>query len=93
MQIRRVHLRTHHGYAFNVQLYNAVTYSHFGYSNWAALCKACGFQEGTYVTFDLGDDPEDDMDEDNVHEANIDIWVDVQTLPLLPLCEFLKHIE
>ena len=46
-----------------------------------------------YVTFDLGDDPEDDMDEDNVDEDNIDIWVDVHTLTLLSLCEFLKHIQ
>ena len=87
MQIKRVHLRTHHdGYTFSVKLYNAVTYSHFGCSNWEALCKAYDFQEGMHVTFDLGD-PEDDID-----EANIDIWVLVDTLPLLPLCEFLKHI-
>ena len=96
METKRVNLRTHHGYAFPVKLYNAVTYSHFGCSNWAALCKAYGFQEGMHVTFDLGD-PEDDIDEDNVNEdnideANIDIWVDVDMLPLLPLCEFLKHI-
>jgi hypothetical protein len=85
MQIKRVHLRTHHdGYTFSVKLYNAVTYSHFGCSTWAALCKAFGFQEGMYVTFDLGDP--DDMDEDNVDEDNIDIWVDVHTLPLVPLC-------
>jgi hypothetical protein len=83
MQIKRVHLRTHHGYTFAVKLYNAVTYSHFGCVNWAALGKAYGFQEGMYVTFDLGDDPEE----------NISIWVDVHTLPLLPLCEFLKHIQ
>ena len=63
-----------------------MTYSHFGFSNWIALCKAYGFQEGMHVTSDLGD-PEDDIDEDN-----IDIWVDVNTLPTLPLCEFLKHI-
>ena len=69
-----------------------VTYSHFGCSNWVALCKAYGFQEGMYVTFNLGDDPEDDMNEDNVNKDKINIWVDVHTLPLLPLCEFLKHI-
>ena len=73
MAIKRVHLRTHHGYAFDVKLYNAVTYSHFGCSNWAALCKAYGFQEGMHVTFDLGD-PEDDTAEDNVDEDNITIW-------------------
>jgi hypothetical protein len=86
METKIVHLRTHHGYAFAVKLYNAESYSHFGCSNWEALCKAYGFQEGMHVTFDLGD-PEDDID-----EANIDIWVLVDTLPLLPLCEFLKHI-
>jgi hypothetical protein len=96
MQIKRVHLRTHHGYDFAVKLYNWESVSHFGCSNWEALCKAYDFQEGMHVTFDL-DDPEDDMDEDNVDEdnideANIDIWVLVDTLPLLPLCEFLKHI-
>ena len=36
------------------------------------------------ITFDirLKDDIED----------NIDIWADVQTPPVLPLCEFLNHI-
>ena len=29
--------------------------------------------------------PEDDI------EGNRDIWVDVQTPPVLPLCEFLNH--
>ena len=86
MQIKRVHIRTHHGYAVNVNLYNAVTYPHLGCSNWAALCKAYGFQEGMHVTFNLGD-PKDDIDKDN-----IGIWVDVDTILLLPLCEFLKHI-
>uniref|UniRef100_N1QQ05 non-specific serine/threonine protein kinase n=1 Tax=Aegilops tauschii TaxID=37682 RepID=N1QQ05_AEGTA len=40
MEINRVNLRTHRGYAFHIKLYNALTYSHFGCSNWAALCKA-----------------------------------------------------
>ena len=31
--------------------------------------------------------PEDEI------ECNIDIWVDVQTPPVLPLCEFLNHID
>ena len=96
METKRVNLGTNHGYAFDVKLYNTVTYSHFGCSNWAALCKAYGFQEGMHVTFDLGD-PEDDTDEDNIDEDSmnediIDIWVDVDTPPLLPLCEFIKHI-
>ena len=36
------------------------------------------------ITFHIR--PEDDI------EGNIDIWVDVQMLPVLPLCEFLNHI-
>ena len=86
METKIVHPRTHHGYAFAVKLYNSESVSHFGCSNWEALCKAYDFQEGMYVTFDLGD-LEDDIDEENM-----DIWVLVDTLPHLPLCEFLKHI-
>jgi hypothetical protein len=86
METKIVHLRTHHGYDFAVKLYNSESVSHFGCSNWEALCKAYDFQEGMYVTFDFGD-PEDGIDEENM-----DIWVLVDTLPLLPLCEFLKHI-
>ena len=36
------------------------------------------------ITFDIH--PEDDI------EGNRDIWVDVQTPLVLPLCEFLNHI-
>ena len=36
------------------------------------------------ITFDIR--PEDEV------ESNIDIWIDVQTPPVLPLCEFLNHI-
>ena len=35
-------------------------------------------------TFDIR--PEDDI------ECNTDIWVDVQTPPVIPLCKFLNHI-
>ena len=35
------------------------------------------------ITFDIR--PEDDI------EGNRDIWVDVQTPPVIPLCEFLNH--
>ena len=35
------------------------------------------------ITFDIR--PEDDI------EGNTDIWVDVQTPPVIPLCEFLNH--
>ena len=41
------------------------------------------FHEGMLVTLDLGD-----LD---IEEDNLDIWVLVDTLPILPLCEFLKH--
>lgn len=84
METKRVHLRTQHSYTFAVQLYNAMNHSYFGCSNWRALCKAYAFQEDMHVTFDIR--PEDDI------EDNIDIWVDVDTLPVLPLCEFVKHI-
>ena len=36
------------------------------------------------ITFDIR--PEDDI------EGNRDIWVDVQTPPVLPLCEFFLNI-
>ena len=36
------------------------------------------------ITFDIR--PEDDI------EGNRDIWVDVQTPPVLPLCEFFSNI-
>ena len=84
MQTRKHHLRTQHGYAFRVKLYNAVNHSYFGCSKWRALCKAYGFQEDMQITFDIR--PEDDI------EDNIDIWVDVDMLPVLPLCEFVKQI-
>ena len=41
-------------------------------------------QPNMLITFDIR--PEDEI------EGNIDIWVDVQTPPVLPLCEFLNHI-
>ena len=68
---------------FEVNLYNSESVSHFGYLGWEALCKMYDFQEGMFVTMDLGDP---DIDQDN-----LDIWVLVDTLPILPLCEFLKH--
>ena len=40
------------------------------------------FKEDMQITFDLR--PEDEIDD------NIDILVDVETLPVLPLCEFVK---
>ena len=43
----------------------------------------CGFDEGMLVTMDLGN-PE-------IVQDNMDIWVLVDTRPVLPLCKFLKH--
>ena len=80
MEVKRVYLKTEHGYTFNVKSYNGDTYTHFECKTWQALCKAYAFEPGMVVTFDIR--PEDDI------EGNIDIWVDVQTPPVLPLCEF-----
>lgn len=82
METRGAHLRTKHGYAFRIKLYNALNHSHFGCSNWGALCKAYGFEENMQITLDIR--PEDDIDN------NINIWVDVDMPPVLPLCEFVK---
>ena len=75
---------THHGYDFAVNLYNFVNSTNFGCLNWEALCKAYDFHEGMLLTFDLGDT--------DIDENDMTIWVLVDTLPVLPLCEFLKHI-
>ena len=56
----------------------------FECKTWQALCKAYAFEPDMVITFDIR--PEDDI------EGNTDIWVDVQTPPILPLCEFLNHI-
>jgi hypothetical protein len=84
MEVKRVHLRIEHGYTFDAKLYNADTYTYFQCKNWRALCKAYAFEPDMLITFDIH--PEDDI------EGNIDIWVDVQTPLVLPLCEFLNHI-
>ena len=83
METKIAHLRTQHGDAFVVKVYNAINHKHFSCSNWRALCKACEFQEDMQITFIR---PEDDV------EDNIDIWMDVDMLPVLPLCEFVKKI-
>ena len=64
METKIIHLRTHHGIDFAVNLYNSVNSSNFGCLNWEALCKAYDFQEGMFVTMDLGDP---DIDQDNGH--------------------------
>ena len=85
MEVKRVYLKTEHGYTFNVKLYNGDTYTHFECKTWQALCNAYAFEPGMVVTFDIR--PEDDI------EGNIDIWVDVQTPPVLPLCEFFSTMH
>ena len=77
------HLRTHHGVDFEVKMYNSESVTHFGCKNWEALCKMYGFDECMLVTMDLGDP--------KIEQDNMDIWVLVDTLPILPLCVFLKH--
>ena len=66
---------------FEVNLYNSQSVTHFGCHNWEALCKMYGFYEGMIVTMDLGDP--------DIKQHNMDIWVLVDTLPILPQCEFL----
>ena len=68
---------------FEVNLYNSESVSNFGCPGWEALCKMYDFQDGMFVTMDLGDP--------DIDQNNLDIWVLVDTLPILPLCEFLKH--
>ena len=68
---------------FEVNLYNSQSVTYFGCQNLEALCKIYGFYEGMIFTMDLGDP--------DIEQDNMDIWVLVDTLPILPLCEFLKH--
>ena len=42
-----------------------------------------GFDEGMLITMDLGNP--------DINQDNMDIWVLVDTPPVLSLCEFLKH--
>ena len=84
MEVKRVYLKTEHGYTFHAKLYNADTYTYFECKTWQALCNTYAFEPDMVITFDIR--PEDDI------EGNRDIWVDVQMPPVLPLCEFLSHI-
>ena len=68
---------------FDVNLYNSESVTHFGCPNWEALFKTYDLHEGMLVTMDFGDP--------NIAEDNMDIWVLVDTLPIVLLCEFLKH--
>ena len=84
MEVKRVYLKTEHGYTFNVKVYNANTYTYFECKTWQALCKAYAFESDMVITFDIH--PEDDI------EGNRDIWVNVQTPQVLTLCEFFSTI-
>ena len=84
MEVKRVYLKNEHGYTFHAKLYNADTYTYFECKTWQALCKTYAFEPDMVITFDIH--LEYDI------EGNIDIWVDVKTPPVLPLCEFLNHI-
>ena len=84
METNIIELRTHHGYDFAVKLYNSVNSSNFVCPNWEALSKAYDFHEGMLLTFDLGDP--------DIDKNDMTIWVLVDMLLVLPLCEFLKHI-
>ena len=82
-ETKKIHLRTHHDVDIEVNIYNSKSVTHFGCKNWEAFCKMYGFDEGMLVTMDLGDP--------DIEQDNMDIWVLVDTPPVLPLCEFLKH--
>ena len=84
MEVKKVYLKTEHGYIFHAKLYNADISIYFECKNWRALCKAYAFEPDMLITFDIR--PEDEI------EGNIDIWVDVQMPPVIPLCEFLNYI-
>ena len=84
MEVKGVSLKTEHDYTFHAKLYNADTYTYFECKTWQALCKAYAFEPEMFIIFDI-------RSEDNI-EGNRDIWVDVQTPPFLPLCEFFSTI-
>ena len=60
MEVKRVYLKTEHGYTFNVKLYNGDTYTHFECKTWQALCKAYAFEPDMVITFDIR--PKDDIE-------------------------------
>ena len=62
MEVKRVYLKTEHGYTFDTKLYNADTYTYFECKNWRALCKAYAFEPDMLITFDIR--PEDDIEGD-----------------------------
>ena len=85
MEVKKFYLKTEHGYIFHTKLYNSDDYTYFGSKTWRALCKTYAFEPDMVITFDIR--PEDDI------EGNIDIWVDVQTPPVLPFGEFFSTMH
>ena len=65
---------------FEVNLYNSESVTHFGCKNWEAFCKMYDFDEGMLFTMDLGDP--------DIDQHNMDIWVLVDTLPVLRYVSF-----
>ena len=53
MEVKRVYLKTEHGYSFAAKLYNSDTYTHFECKQWRALCKAYAFEPDMLITFDI----------------------------------------
>ena len=78
-ETKKIHLRAHHDVDIEVELYNSESVTHFGCKKWKALCKMYGFDEGMLVTMDLGDL--------EIEQDNLEIWVLVDTPPILPPCE------
>ena len=75
-ETKKIILSSHHGVDFQVKMYNAQSVTHFGCKNREALCKMYGFDEGMLITMDLGDP--------TIKQDNMDIWVLVDTPPILP---------
>ena len=65
MEVKRVYVKTEHGYTFHAKLYNADTYTYFECKTGQALCKAYAFEPDMVITFDIR--PEDGI------EGNTDI--------------------
>ena len=74
MEVKKVYLKTEHGYIFHAKLYNSDDYTYFGCKTWRALCKTYAFEPDMVITFDIR--PEDDI------EGNRDIWVNCISLGL-----------
>ena len=85
MDTKKAHLKTKHGFIFEVKIINEVGHTHFGCSNWKGSCKAYGFQEDMKITFDIGI-PQGDSEHDK------DTWVDLDMIPIVPPYEVVMLI-